>query len=286
MIKDKAVSAEIQSKNRLILSLLSEYINFTPRAITADMINETKSLCNVSAEESFRILFAGIMDVYEDRELRNGWIRKIFTRLDNEIYENDPYKKTVKFNGIRDGEWELCQDFYEPYEAFVYNDLTDDGQGRIIPKIGFFEKKYTFPTVKQSGREWMLITPNEIETMRAPISSAFGNVTTYGLGLGYFAFMASEKENVKSVTVVEKDKNVIRLFEKHILPQFPKKEKIRIVWADAIEYAKEDHPCDFVFADIWHDPSDGCELYLKLKELERPDTQYAYWIENTIKYYL
>ena len=60
----------------------------------------------------------------------------------------------------------------------------------------------------------MLITPNEIETMKKSISEATGNVLTYGLGLGYYAYMVSMKENVESVTIVEKDKEIIDLFKK------------------------------------------------------------------------
>ena len=41
-----------------------------------------------------------------------------------------------------------------------------------------------------------------------------------------------------------------------------------------------------VFADIWHDPSDGLEPYVFLKALEKPGIHYSYWIENTLKCYL
>ena len=279
-------SERIREGNRRIFSLLADYINNCPDAITPDMIRETREYCGVGTEEAFRILICGILDIYEDKALRNGWISKMFVSLDVQVYENDPYRKTVKLPRVKDGGWEFFYDSYKPYEVFVFNDPAEDAEGRILPQVGFFEREYTFPAVKQSGREWMLITPNEIETMKAPIGAAFGHVTTYGLGLGYFAFMVSEKKEVTRVTVVEKDESVIRLFKKHILPQFPNGEKIHIVCADAFEYAKEKHPCDFVFADIWHDPSDGCSEYLKFKELEVPETEYAYWIENTIKYYL
>lgn len=277
---------DIGYNNNRILTILSEYINNAPDAVSAEMVYETAQSCGVSAEEAFRILFCGIFDIYSDRELRNGWIRKIFKRLDSEVYENDPYKRLIKFPKVSVGGWTFFEGTYKPFEVFVYNDLISDDEGRIIPQIGFFEKEYKFPAVSQNGREWMLITPNEIETMKAPVEGAFGDVVTYGLGLGYFAFMASEKQEVSSVTVVERDEQVIKLFLKYILPQFPCKEKIRIIHGDALEYAAEEHPCDYVFADIWHDPSDGCELYKKLKALERDGIKYSYWIENTLKYYL
>ncbi|MBE6587451.1 MAG: hypothetical protein E7647_03440 [Ruminococcaceae bacterium] len=279
-------SEAIKEKNREFFRLLSKYLNFCPDGIDGGMIEEAKSACGVSTEEAYRILFSGIMDVYSDRELRSGWISRTFRCLDASVYENDPYRKTVKLPSVADGEWEFVTDSYKPYEAFVYNDPEEDGEGRIIPKIGFFEREYVYPAVKQGGREWMLITPNEIETMKEPVARVRGSVATYGLGLGYFAFMASEKKEVDSVCIVESDASVIRLFKKHILPQFPNRDKITVIHGDAFLYAREGHHHDFVFADIWHDPSDGCEAYLKLKGLEREGCEYAYWIEKTIKLYI
>lgn len=91
--------------------------------------------------------------------------------------------------------------------------------------------------------------------------------------------------------MVERDREVIGLFEKHILPQFEHPEKVRLVCADAFEYAKEQMPkdgFDFVFTDLWHDPSDGVEAYLKMKQYEPllPGAQFTYWIENTLLHYL
>ena len=96
---------------------------------------------------------------------------------------------------------------------------------------------------------------------------------------------------MSSVTVVERDENVIDLFCGVILPQLPCKDKIKIIRADAFEYAEKNyakHLYDFVFTDIWHDPSDGVELYLKMKEYEKlcPDIRYEYWIEDTLKLYI
>ena len=54
--------------------------------------------------------------------------------------------------------------------------------------------------------------------MKLPVERAKGKVLTFGLGLGYFAYMCSLKEEVESVTVVEKDKSVIKLFNEIILP--------------------------------------------------------------------
>ena len=99
------------------------------------------------------------------------------------------------------------------------------------------------------------------------------------------AYMASEKEDVESVTVVELSSEVISLFKKHILPQMPNKDKIRIVNMDAFEYAEKIMPeekFDLAFVDTWRDASDGAPMYRRMKELEHlsSDTKFLYWIEN------
>jgi hypothetical protein len=50
-----------------------------------------------------------------------------------------------------------------------------------------------FPALLENDRIWMTITPNEIEIMIKPVDEAFGHVLTYGLGLGYYAYMVSKK---------------------------------------------------------------------------------------------
>ena len=97
--------------------------------------------------------------------------------------------------------------------------------------------------------------------------------------------MVSEKENVESITVVEKSPDVIALFKEYILPQFSHPEKVHIVNADAFEYAEHTMPAehfDVAFVDTWRDASDGAPMYERMKALEHlsPDTEFLYWIEN------
>ena len=74
--------------------------------------------------------------------------------------------------------------------------------------------------------------------------------------------MAAIKPSVESVTVVERSRDVIELFKKFILPQFPRADKVKVVHADAFKYAEKTAPkekFDYIYADTWHDPSDGVE---------------------------
>ena len=100
------------------------------------------------------------------------------------------------------GNWDLGYQSYDAYECFIYDDIDVLDNMREIPKIGYFTEEFSFPTVFEDGVEWMAIKPNEIETMKPHIEKMSGDVCVFGLGIGYFAYMVSEKKDVKSVTVV------------------------------------------------------------------------------------
>ena len=114
---------------------------------------------------------------------------------------------------------------------------------------------------------------------------------TFGLGLGYFPYMVSEKPDVNRVVIVERDPKAIGLFEKYILPQFGRREKIRLVCMDAFDYLDTVMPLehfDYLYADIWHDAGDGVPLYLRFNKYEDrfPEVKFDYWIEETMLSYL
>ena len=125
--------------------------------------------------------------------------------------------------------------------------------------------------------------------MAPALAQVRGRVAVMGLGLGYFAFMASESPDVHAVTVIERDADVIALFERHILPQLAHRDKLRLVRADAFEFAQAGlHGFDCAFVDLWHDVSDGAPMYLRMKALEArsPGVRFFYWIETSIRCFL
>lgn len=272
-----------EERNNLIMSKLSIYLNNYSDYITKEMIDNIKKEFGFYDLESFKIIITSLLEI-TDKELIHEFDKIVF-ELDKNKYEDNLYYKNISFKNIKSNKWSFRYESYKPYEAFVFNDLRKIND-KLYPCIGYFKEEYKYPAVLENNREWMLITPNEIETMEKPINEATGNVLTYGLGLGYYAYMVSMKEDVKTVTIVEKDKEIIELFNKYILPQFRFKDKIRIINMDAFEYFKKNIYYDFVFVDIWHDPSDGIDLYLKFKNLEKKNIKYSYWIEDTIKCYI
>lgn len=287
---------QINNYNEILLEKLSIFLNIQPDYIQPDMIDELMGECGVSKEYAYSMMLAAaigldIVDCVDDRRLFESYFSDMIHHLDTAVYKKDPYYSRIKIPEVSIGRWELKQERFNPYEAFVCDDLYEMPDGRVIPQIGFFDREFEYPAVLENGREWMLITPEEIATSKPAIEKADGKVLTYGLGFGYFAYMVAQKANVSSVTVVEKDENVIQLFNTYILPQFNCADKINIVNEDAFVFAEKHMAAggfDFVFADIWHDPSDGVDLYLKMKQYEKlsPQSTFMYWIEKTILCYL
>ena len=275
-----------ETDNSIFLERVAAFLNGCPDAFDSETVAQTARDCGMDAHEAYLLLLAGAMDLYGNRTFSERYLRPCVRRLNPAAYRENAYQKTIRFPAVRAGDWTMRMQQYNPYELFVCGDMEKTFDGRVLPQLGYFTEPFAYPAVLQGGREWMTVTPNEIETMRRPISQAHGNVCAYGLGLGYFAFCACEKPAVRSVTVVERDADAIRLFERYLLPQFPQRQKIRVVHADALEYARELHAHDFVFADLWHDVSDGLPLWERLQALERPGTAYAYWIEDTMRLYL
>ena len=275
----------VKENNFEVIGMIAYYLINHPDFINKDMINELVSSCNISEEEAFFVLFCsacGLDDCKEDdKYLINNYFRKSIKRLNISDYTSNPYYKNILVEGTKFNNWEIKYESYKPYEAFIYNDLIINGDIEI-PCVGYFKEEFKYLAVLENNNEWMMITPNEINTMQGVIDSVSGDVVTLGLGLGYFAYMASLKDDVKSITVVERDKNVIELFSKVILPRFEHKDKIKIVNEDAFEFAKRDNNFDYAFVDLWHDVSDGVNLYLKMKKLEKNNTKYFYWIEKSI----
>lgn len=276
--------------------LVADYLNETPQAITPALMAEIfpEGCSEPAAEEHiYAALLGGFMGLDPDASEEDGFIverylRPGLQRLDPARWESDPYYRNIRIGAASSGAWELAWQRYEPYELFLRDDLILTDDLRQIPAIGYFPSAFSYPSVLQDGREWMSIKPSEIQSSQAAIDAAFGRVVTFGLGLGYFAYMAARKADVASVTVVERDEAVIRLFREQILPQIHEKDKITVIQDDAFDYLEhrmKPGSVDFVFMDIWHDIADGTDLYLRAKPFEArfPNTRFTYWIERSLR---
>ena len=283
----------IHDDNERLLELISQYLTFTPCAIQAADLRALAADCALPLNEAYLALLAAHCGLDTalpaDARLYRGYFPQMVRQLDPAVYEADAYFQTVKPTpGVR-GRIDLGYERIEPMELFVADDFRVDPQGRVLPQLGWFDRAFAFPAIREDGRVWMTVTPNEINTIQPAVAQSHGRVLTYGLGLGYYAFHCLLRPEVKSVTVVERSAEVIDVFTRYLLPFFPRQEALHIVQADAFDYAAHTMPgagFDVVFTDLWHDVADGVPLYRQMKALEAPGPTYLYWIEKTLRVYM
>lgn len=287
-----ALSGVISSQNPTYPFTAKELKN-AKRSYTPEEISALRSMGWLDGDfEKFFVLSQflsenGVFDSAPDEFITEVFKNaKKFSTVD---FNGDEYIKSVRVEDTEIGKFHLTTAAYEGGELFLY-DAPDFSADIIVPKLGFFDGRVTFPTLYEGDMPWMSVCPSEINSMRSQTDAAFGRVLVLGCGLGYYQFCVSAKDSVESVTIVEISDTIADIFESKLLPYFPNRDKIRVIRADAIEFMKEisDGDYDFVFADIWEGIVDGAPLYEKIKSFEGalPNTVFTYWIEDQIRFYL
>ena len=207
-------------------------------------------------------------------------------RISSKEYDENYYRKNIKPEPYKGNGYQLTYLTIKPYQCLPYDDIDINKDYVEVSKIGYFDKPFSYLAVLKDDVVWMSTDPNEINTMKEPISEAKGRVLAFGLGLGYFPLMCALKEDVKKVVIIEKDPQIINIFKKHILPLFKYPNKIEVIESDAFDYVRKNNLnqlYDYLFIDIWHNPEDGLPLYLSFKALLN-DAKFkvSYWLEKSI----
>ena len=286
----KNETALLAEDNLLFAERIVALLDMEQPLYTADELRRFSYENQISLHEAYLLLLQASLRL-EGRSWLERYLRPAIRQADAEDFRRDPYLKNIRCPLDSESGWRFTKLRYAPFQPFPcgHTMLTEDG--RELPRIGYFTEAFGFPALLEGGHEWMAIKPNEIMTMREDIAAAHGNVLVLGLGLGYYPYMISLSAGVRAVTIVEKSGELIRLFKKHLLPQFPRPELIRIVQADAFGYLSEKAPLagvDCVFADLWHDVGDGLPMYLRLWRLAllSPAVSFRYWIEEDMLVFL
>lgn len=282
----------VDEQNERLLALAARYLNGLTPVADPEEVRRLSRQTGMTEGFALAVLFArdsglNIDGSRDDMDLFMNQLLPSIRKEDPFDYENDPYLRRVPFPRSADGTWRTLRLSYRPCELFPCGDAHLRPDGRLIQPLGFFDRAFSFPAIFQGEDMWMSVTPNEINTMKGPVSRARGLVLTGGVGLGYYAFRALDKDEVTHVTVVERDESALRLFRDRLLPSFPHPEKLTLLQADAFDVIGRGLAgYDCVFWDLWHNVSDGLPLYQKLKALEESGIRYDYWLEDTLKLYL
>ena len=111
--------------------------------------------------------------------------------------------------------------------------------------------------VDDPNKQWAVMmsdTPAEMADHIAAIRFCKGHVLITGLGLAMVAEGLCRRPAVKSVTVVEKEADVITLMEEYLREEWDE-DRLRIVHADAFTW-EADRKFDTAWHDIWPTISD------------------------------
>lgn len=99
-------------------------------------------------------------------------------------------------------------------------------------------------------RMWMSDTDMEWITNVGFIHMCKGDVLIFGLGMGFVLPPIMKNPAVKTITVVEKNRDVIRLIEPFVM-KWPHARKVTIVEGDAFTWSPVVGPFDVIYFDIW-----------------------------------
>ena len=234
-----------------------------------------------SEAEAMTAIICGEFNFERDEELDTiltEFVSERIKYLEPKEYLNNEYTTRIKATG-RYKQYALRMIDYVPYQTFAYDEISVTKDYKEYSAIGYFKKPFSYLALCEGNNIWMSLNPNEIETMKPFINKGQGNVLVLGLGMGYVPFMMSLNDDVKHITIVEKDQNIINLFNNLLFPHFVNKNKITIIKDDAIKYVGKNNKYDYIFADLWHTPEDGLDLFIQLKRINK---DIDCWLETSL----
>lgn len=209
-------------------------------------------------------------------------IKSLF--IEKKDYINNPYLQNINFKDVKLKDFSYETVTIEKGYLFNIDEIQDDKNKELNDYmiLRAYKQDTDMMFLKQGKQEWMMASISEFRTNDPYAKKAHGNIITFGLGIGYFVYMASLNENVKSITVIEKSKEVIELFNQ-IKDQFPNKD-INIINGDAFDYFNEQYlkQFDYIYVDIYQNNIDGRNMIEKLLEQYLPPYDKCnFWIENS-----
>lgn len=207
----------------------------------------------------------------------------------SEFYDM-PYNKNIELKDVYNSNAIIELKYYKLKKGHM-EPIDFGNKDRYLKnytKLAYYDKDIIATVIVENGETWMSPTLTEKNTMAVPIKKAHRNVLTFGLGIGYFPYNCILKEEVESVTIVEKNSDIIKLFKEKILPQFNTIKNINIIEGDLFDYYNDEFlkNFDYVFVDIWKNETDGLAIYERMMKKNITTKNIDYWIEEAILYTL
>lgn len=195
------------------------------------------------------------------------------------------FQSLPKYECKRVGKVELTSQTFDAYESItIINSRNAIFSGRKPLSVKLDEPLTIHKLSSDDYGVWMSNHPQEICQMLPIVEKAHGHVLIGGLGMGIVAYLIAQ-ERVDSVTVIEKDLDVIHLI-KPILSQ--SRMSITITDGDIFAFCKhiKKGTFDFAFLDTWQGTGEfvwtGELVPLRRLISDKIKTVYA-WEEETMK---
>ena len=153
------------------------------------------------------------------------------------------------------GIWRVSRFTVSPTEALVQRLRVVDGLGARAPREGEYTVLSYRTGEERKGKPVYLPMMSDTQAEMADhipaIKNCAGNVLVTGLGLGVITDALMLRWEVRSVTVIEKDPDVIKLVADHLVKLHHASTKpLRILCADAFTW-ETDQKFDTAWHDIW-----------------------------------
>ncbi len=206
--------------------------------------------------------------------------------LSADDWEKNPYHRQIRLREIQSAAFTCRTEIIRGNRLFNAAAVQPDKNRELADwmKLRALDRDIEAVYLYQNEDSWMLSAPSEAATNDPIAQKAHGSVLTFGLGIGYFTFMALSNPRVDSVTIVERSPDVISLFRRAILPRFNYEKPLHIIRADAYDMWKPAFldTYDTIYADIWRSGDDGLACMRRLLERYNPPFEKTdFWIEDS-----
>lgn len=206
--------------------------------------------------------------------------------ISTDHYKLNPYYQHVPLQSHEKCGVAATKMRFESHRLFNANGIIDDPLRALNDSMQLraLDKPLDTRILMKDNEVWMMNTPSESNTIDPIAAKVHGRVLTFGLGIGYFVYMAMLNPHVTAIDVVEVDLNVITYFNAVIRPYLPQTCALTIHHGDAEVWMRQHaHAFDHVFVDTYQNENDGMLWWLKGCELlTQPYDHTHYWIEDSI----
>lgn len=251
-----------------------------------------EDMCNIVISENnniSRLLQSTISNPMLDSQLLSFYkrigLKDYQLNVSHKLITEMPFNKNINLDFMKKSpnykEYIIPKDKYEPVDYAIY-----DKMGNSYVPLVKFDEDIKLPMICEDNIGWMTPVLFEETTMRPCVEKAKGNILVVGLGIGFFPYNCLLKEDVKKITIIEYNQDIIDLFKENILPQFPRKDDVEIIQGDAYDYLNNEYikKFDYTFVDIWRNDSDGVVILSNLfKNIDFSENlNIDFWVEDAI----